>query len=192
MAGLAKHGITANTPKELMFKAATIYKNLKYADNKWDGIVLGATSGGSKFALAGEYQDAEVDGAFVKVRGLKVKVGEEGTLEVNMTEFSEGIIVEALHLVEDTTKTVEGYKCYTTKGAIEDGDYLDNIALVGELTSGRQIIFILPNAFCTSGIELEPKDKEQAVYALTFEPHAGIDGDLDHLPVEIYYPQDSE
>ena len=118
-------------------------------------------------------------------------MGETGSLEVNVTEFSEGIIVDALHLVEDTTKTVSGYKCYTTKGAIEDGDYLDNIALVGELTSGRQIIFILPNAFCTSGMEIEPKDKEQAVYALTFEPHAAITDDLDHLPVEIYYPQEA-
>ena len=33
---LKKHGITENTPSELMFSAATIYKNLKF-DTDWAG-----------------------------------------------------------------------------------------------------------------------------------------------------------
>lgn len=188
---MQKHGITANTPKELMFKAGVVYKNLKYEGDKWDGVVLGATSGGSKFSLVEEFADAELDGAFVKVKGGKVKINETGTLETNMTEFKEDVIKTALHLVADASKTVTGYKCYTTKGLVDDSDYLENIAFVGELTSGKQIIFILPNAFCTSGIEVEPKDKEQATFTLVFEAHAAIDGDLDHLPVEIYYPQEA-
>ena len=189
MAGLKKHGITEKTPSELMFSAATIYKNLKFATNDWQGDVLGATSGGSKWSLVEEFMDAEVDGAKVKVKGLKVKVGEAGIVEVNMTEFKEDVIVNALHLVEDTTGTaVTGYKKYKTKANIAETDYLENIAVVGWLTSGKACILILPNAFCTSGIEAEPKDKEQAVFTLTFEAHADITDDLDHLPVEIYYP----
>lgn len=184
---LAKHGISATTPSELMFKAATIYKNLKF-DTEWTGEVLGATSGGSKFSLVEEFADAEVDGALVKVKGLKVKIGETGTLEMNVTEFKENIIKEALHLVEDSAKKATGFKCYKTKALVVDDDYLENVAVVGELTSGKNVIFILPNAFCTSGVEIEPKDKEQATFALTFEAHADITGDLDHLPVEIYYP----
>lgn len=186
---LAKHGITTNTPTELMFKAGVVYKNLEFSGSEWSGTVLGATSGGSKFSLVEEFADAEVDGAFVKTKGFKVKISETGTLEANLTEFKEGIIKEALHLVEDSTAAATGYKCYTTKGAIGDDDYLENIAFVGELTGGKQIIFILPNAFCTSGLEIEPSDKEQATYTLVFEAHADISGDLDHLPVKIYYPQ---
>lgn len=185
---LQKHGITTNTPNELMFKAGVVYKNLKFEGSAWAGEVLGATSGGSKFSLVEEFADAEVDGAMVKVKGLKVKIGETGTLETNVTEFKEDVIKEALHLVAGS-KTATGYTNYTTKGLIDDNDYLENIAFVGELTSGKNIIFILPNAFCTSGIEIEPKDKEQAVFALTFEAHADINGELDHLPVEIYYPE---
>lgn len=188
---LVKHAITADTPKNLMFKAATIYKNLKYASNDWTGTVLGTTSGGSKFSLVEEFADAELDGALVKVKGAKVKIGETGIVEINMTEFKEDVVVTALHLVEDTAtgSAANGYKCYKTKGTIGDDDYLENIAIVGELTSGKKVIFILPNAFCTSGVELEPKDKEQAVFTLTFEAHADITDDLDHLPVLIYYPQ---
>lgn len=187
---LKKHGITTSTPNELMFRAGVVYKNLKYTGNEWAGDVLGATSGGSKFALIEEFADAEVDGAIVKAKGLKVKIGETGTLEVNMTEFKEDVIKSALHLEEDAAKSVEGvHKCYKTKALIGEDDYLENIAFVGELTSGKQIIFILPNAFCASGVEIEPQDKTQTVFTLAFEAHADIDGDLDHLPVEIYYPQ---
>ena len=81
--GLQKHGITTNTPSELMFRAGVVYKNLKYDATKkeWSGTVLGATSGGSKFSLVEEFADAEVDGAFVKFKGGKVKINETGTLE---------------------------------------------------------------------------------------------------------------
>ncbi len=186
---LQKHGITTTTPSSLMFRAGVVYKNLKLEGDAWTGEVLGATSGGSKFSIIEEFADAEVDGALVLTKSLKVKIGETGTLEANLTEFKEDVIKEALHLVEDTSTTATGYKAYKTKARVEDTDYLENIAFVGELTSGKQVIFILPNAFCTSGIEVEPKDKEQATYTLTFEAHADIDGDLDHLPVKIYYPQ---
>lgn len=192
MNGLKKHGITSETPKSLMLEAGTVYKNLKYNEETsiWEGTVLGATSGGSKFSYVKEYLDAEVDGAKVKVKGLKFKTNEECSLEVNMTEFAENIIVDSLHLVEDASKSIDGkYKCYVSKSAVEESDYLENIAFVGWLTSGEAIIIILPNAFCSSGLEFEPKDKEQTVYALTFEPHADIEGNLDYLPVEIYYPQ---
>lgn len=187
---LAKHGITTDTPKTLLFDAAAIYKNLKFDTdaNDWVGEVLGATSGGSKFAYVSEFMDAEVDGAKVKVKGLKVKVGETGSLEVNATEFKEGVFKVALHLVEDATKTNDKHKCFVTKSLIDEDDYIENIALVGHLTSGEAIIFIMHNAFCVSGLEFEPKDKTQTTYTLTFEPHADIDSDLDRLPIEIYLP----
>ena len=89
---LQKHGITSTTPSELMFRAGVVYKNLKFEGDDWVGEVLGATSGGSKFSLVEEFADAEVDGALVKVKGLKVKTGETGTLETNVTEFKEDVI----------------------------------------------------------------------------------------------------
>ena len=108
-----------------------------------------------------------------------------------MTEFKKDVIITALHLVEDTTASVTGYKKYKTKGGVSDGDYLENIGVVGWLTNGKAIIFILPNAFCTSGMEIEPKDKEQATFVLNFEAHADVTDELDHLPVDIYYPEEA-
>lgn len=186
---LKTHGITADTPKNLLFSAGTFYKNLEYKTNAWVGDILGATSGGGKLSITPEYVDAELDGATVAVKGAKFKVGETASIEANFTEIMEGRVVEALHLQEDTTKTVTGYKVFKSKAILDDDDFLKNIAFVGTLTDGRQVIVILPNALCTSAFELEGKNKTQATYTCTFECHADItQDDLYHLPYEIYFP----
>lgn len=186
---LKTHGITADTPKNLLFSAGTFYKNLEYNTNAWVGDILGATSGGGKLSITPEYVDAELDGATVAVKGAKFKVGETASIEANFTEIMEGRVVEALHLQEDTTKTVTGYKVFKSKAILDDDDFLKNIAFVGTLTDGRQVIVILPNALCTSAFELEGKNKTQATYTCTFECHADItQDDLYHLPYEIYFP----
>lgn len=186
---LKTHGITADTSKNLLFSAGTFYKNLEYKTDAWVGDILGATSGGGKLSITPEYVDAELDGATVAVKGAKFKVGETASIEANFTEIMEGRVVEALHLQEDTTKTVTGYKIFKSKAILDDGDFLKNIAFVGTLTDGRQVIVILPNALCTSAFELEGKNKTQATYTCTFECHADItQDDLYHLPYEIYFP----
>lgn len=194
---LKSHGITSDTPNNLMFSAGTFYKNLEYkketeqaTEKKWIGEVLGATSGGGKLSITPEYVDAELDGASVKVKGAKIKVGETASMEANFTEIMEGRVVDALHLVEDESAEVTGYKKYVSKTNLDDDDYLKNVAFVGTLVDGRQVIIILPNALCTSAFELEGKNKTQATYNCVFECHAPItQNDLYHLPYEIYFPQ---
>lgn len=189
---LKTHGITEKTPENLLFSAGAIYKNLSYEESKgWTGTVLGATNGGITLAITPEYADAEMDGATVPVKGAKIKVSETATMESNMTEFSEGVIKESLHLIEDTNQSVTGYKQYISKRSITQDDYLKNIAYVGTLVGGKQIIVILPNAICTSALEPQVRNKTQATYTITFECSASFEqDDLEHLPYEIYYPQD--
>lgn len=188
--GLKKHGITAETLKNLMFSAGTYYKNLKYLEGAWSGTVLGATSGGGGVNIEPEYMDAELDGANVALKGGKFKVGEVGKMKVNMTEFTENAISTALHLEKETTNTVEGYTVYKTKAQLEDEDYLENVAFVGNLVDGRQAIVIMENALCTSALELEAKKKEQATYELEFACHADLEelSNIDTLPIYVYFP----
>ena len=191
MAGttLAKHGLTATTPKNLLFSAGVYYKNLKWQTSSWQGTVLGATSGGGTLSITPEYTDAELDGATVKVKGATFKTGETATMEINLTEIVEGTIAEGLHLEKDTSANVTGYTKYKTKEQIDDDDYLENIAFVGTLTDGRQVIVIMENALCTGAFELEGKNKTQATFSLTFECSADFSQEsLNHLPVSIYFP----
>lgn len=190
---LKTHGITANTPKEILLGAGAYYKNLKYAENEWTGEILGATSGGGKLTIEPEYMDIEVDGATVVVRGLKKKVSETATMEINLLEFNEANLTQALHMVEDTSEVVDGYKVYASVRDIADEDYFENVAFVGTLTSGQQIIIIFENAILTGAMELEPKNKEVSTFTVTAECTATFEqNDLEHLPYKIYYPQVNE
>lgn len=193
MAALVKHALSEKTAKQLLFKAGVYYKNLKWQTSAWDGTVLGATSGGGKITIEEEFLDAELDGAGVKIKGAKAKVGETATMEINFTEIRGDIIATGLHMKKESDSKVTGYDKYTSQDSIDDATaYLENVAFVGELNSGKNAIVIFENAFCTGSLELEPKNKEQATYAQTYEAHAPVTQEgLYHLPITMYFPSDA-
>ena len=187
-----KNGVTANTPKNILFGAGTIHKGLKYSGNAWNFTesLVGATSGGSKLSIVPEVYEVPVDGALVSVKGLTVKNGEVGTMEVNFIELTEDII-KAATIGAAGTSDDTNYNVIVPKASIEAGDYWENIAFVGKTLEGKNIIAIMENALCTSGFEQEGKNKEGAVGKYTFKCHADMDTDLDTLPWKIYYPKAS-
>ncbi len=187
-----KTGVTPNTPKNILFGAGTIHKNLKYEGSAWnfEESLMGATSGGSKLSIIPEVTNVEVDGALVKAKGLTVKTGETATMEINFIELNKDII-KAATIGTDGTSEDTNYDVIVPKANIAEGDYFDNIAFVGKTLEGKNVIAILENALCTSGFEQEGKNKEGAIGKYTFESHAELTGDLDTLPWKIYYPKAS-
>lgn len=189
MAIFGKHGISANTPGSILLGAGTYHKNLKFESNKWSGDCIGATSGGGKVSIAGELADIELDGALVKVKGLTVKQGGKASMEVNFVELSTDML-KVTTLFEEGESDADGFTMLKDKANISEGDYLENFGFVGTTADGsKQIIVIFDYALCTSGLELEGKNKENSVIKATLEACAAIDGDLDTLPVRIYYPE---
>ena len=188
---LGKHGISTKTPGNILLGAGTYHRGLKFEGDKWVGDILGATNGGGKIAIAGEFVDLEVDGALVKVKGMTVKQGGTATAEVNFAELSTSVLKMG-SLFEEGTSDATGFRMLQDKAHIEEGDYIENFGFVGMTADGsKQIIVIFENALCTSGLELEGKNKEQSVVKLTLEAYAKNDGDLDTLPVKIYYPEEA-
>lgn len=196
MASYGKHGVTASTPKNIMFGAGTIHKNLTYtagtggSAGSWNfnDSIIGATQGGSKITIEPEFTDIDVDGALVLVKGLKVKTGETAKMEINYLELTKDIIKDAI-IGQNGTSSDSNFDLIESKASLADGDYYDNIAFVGKILDGRNIIVIMDNALCTSGFEAEGKNKTEAVGKYTFECHADLTGDLDTLPYHIYYPK---
>lgn len=198
MAVAGKHGITADTPKNILFGAGTIHKGLKYTAGASGGkgswnfneSIVGATNGGSKLAIIPEFYDVTVDGANVLVKGLKKKIGETASMDINLAELTKDIIkaaaIGADGISEDST-----FDLIESKTDISEGDYWENIAFVGETMDERKVIAILKNVICTSGFNSEGKAKEGSVGAYTFACHADITSDLTKLPWKIYYPKES-
>lgn len=188
------HGVTKNTPENILLGAGTIHKGLKFdkESKKWNfnESLFGATSGGNKLSITPEALDVEVDGALVKAKGLTFKQGETATLETNLLELTPELIKTLVigEVVENSE--VEGYDLIESRANIKEGDYFENIAFVGKKTDGTPIIVILDNALCTSGFEAEGKNKNAAVMKATFECYADPNkGNLDKLPYHIYYPK---
>lgn len=190
MAKAGKTGVTANTPKNILLGAGTIHKGLKYEGTAWnfDKTLVGATSGGNKLIIKPEILTVGADGANVRTKGLDFKTGGTASLEVNFLELTKDLIKAATFGKEGTSADSK-FDLIEDKETIEDGDYWENIAFVGKTAKGEDIIAILDNALCTTGLETEGKAKEGSVGKYTFECTADITTDLDTLPWHIYYPK---
>ena len=183
------NGVTENTVKNILFGAGTIHKNLKYTSTwNFEESCVGATKGGSSFNITPEFYSVEPDGSTVAIKDFKRKVGEKATMDVNFLEITKDL-VKASVIGKDGTSTDSTYDVIESKDAISEGDYWENIAFVGETLEGKNIIVIMENALCTSGLSLEGKNKNEGVGKFTFECHADASTSLTTLPYHIYYPK---
>lgn len=185
---IGQNGITPTTPENVLFGAGTFHKNLKFEGNKWAGTCIGATSGGGKVSIQGEYVDLELDGALVKVKGQTVKQGGTASMEINIAELNGDNIKLSTNFKEGESDA-DGYAMFIDKPNIEEGDYLENFGFVGKTANGaKDIVVIFEYALCKSAFEIEGKHKGQSVLKATLEAYADPSKDLDALPVKIYYP----
>lgn len=185
---IGKHAITGNTPKNILFGAGVYFRGLKFTGNDWEGTPLGATSGGGKVTIKGEYVNLDLDGALVRFKGQTVKQGGTASAEVNFVELSPEVLKMGT-LFKEGESDADGFVMLQDKATIEQGDYIDDFGFVGYMADGiTKIIVIFESAICTSGIEIEAKGKEQSIVKLTLDAVAENTGNLDTLPVRIYYP----
>ena len=189
---IVRHGVSTTTPGNVLLGAGTYYKGLKFESNAWTGTVLGATSGGGKISIKGEFIDLALDGALVKFKGQTVKQGGAASAEVSFAEVSTDVLKMAT-LFEEGSSAGENITLLQDKATINENDYIENFGFVGfTADNSKKIIVIFENALCTSGLEIESKGKEQSVIKLTLEAVANNTGNLDTLPVKIYYVVDKE
>ena len=193
-------GYTASTPKHYLINAGAIYKNLawnpaggKDSKGEWEGELFGATSGGNKVTIEQNYRTVEIDGVFVPAVGQKLLESQTAKLETNVKELTaENIRLSINGKIEnaDGTTAPTGYKVISGKSKLENTDYIENLGIVGTMSGTNDpIIVIIDNALCTSGLDFETKDNEEAVISMTFEAHAGEDQVEDlSLPCRIYFP----
>lgn len=184
------NGITEDTVKNIQFGAGTIHKGLKYvAETGWnfEESCVGATKGGSSVKIEPTFYTVEPDGSSVAVMNFKRKIGEKATMEINLLELNAEML-KASVVGADGESDVEGMALIESKADIEEGDYWENIAFVGETLESKNIIVILPNALCTSGLSIEGKSGEESVGKFTFECHGDASESLTTLPYKIYYP----
>lgn len=179
------HGVTENTPKKVALGAGIVVKGLTF-DTEWKYTgVLGATSGGNALTIEAELKDLEIDGVWVKTKGLTVKIGETAILETNLAEVTKENF--KMMVLGKDGDGVEGFDEIVSKEAIEEGDYLENLGFIGHTMDKEPIVIKFDNALCTSGLNFEGKNKDQTTLKATFECYADLTSpSLKTLPYHIY------
>lgn len=187
-----RNGVTTKTPESIPFGAGTFHKGLKYTEGTgWNFAesIVGATNGGSKLDIIPEYFDVPLDGVTVPLKETKQKIGESAILEANLAELTEEVI-KAATLATDGVSEDDLYNLLESKADLTVDDFWDNVAFVGKTLKGKNIIAILPNALCTSGLSHQGTNKESSTGTYTFTCHASLEElELNKLPWKIYYPK---
>lgn len=169
------------------FNSGTAYYEEYYEG--YGGEKIGATKDGTKVTVTPEYTDIEVDGILVKMEGLTRKTGEKATIEAVVLDMSVENVALALNGEVDYLDSESGNSDpnVRTKSEIEEGDYIEDLALVAnKIGSGDKVIVWFKKALCTSGLDLDMKNKSVAGNKYTFEAYAEqSDENVDTLPIKI-------
>lgn len=196
---LPKTGYTKASAGNFLLNAGAWVKNLKWvkgdsgAEGKWSYDLIGATSDGSKITLKNTYRQVQIDGVLTTPVGADMIEEIEGVVELNMIEHTLENM-KMLLLASSKKSTGEdfppGYEVIKPKAQVGESDYIENLGYIGTLSgSDKPVIIIIDYAICTSGLELEPKDKSEAVYTAVFEVRTGPDNLQNQaLPVTILFP----
>ena len=170
----------------MIVDAGVVYVNFGEPDE----AILGATNGGVTFGWeAMNMRTPEIDGLKGRLKGASRITEASPQMVVNLVEWHEDAILAAFPGV--TVQTISGRKHITrTTRVIAPEDYPVNIAMVGKLSSGEDVIVILKNPMVVSGAEIPTADDTEATTALTFVGHYDPD-DIEEEPWEIIIPGDT-
>lgn len=186
------NGVSVKTPEQIPLGAGTIHKNLKYTEGSGWNIAdscIGATSGGNNWSVVPKVYYPPIDGVDVKLKEVATMIGEDAKMEINMIEITKELIA-ASTLGKAGTSEDATYDLIESAGVVLEEHFWENIAFIGKTLKGKNIIIIMGNPLCTSGMNNEGKPAESGVNKYTFECHASInDVNLNKLPWKIYYPK---
>lgn len=184
------HGITENSYRRFVIDSGEV--RLGYVDANTQGVLLGATRGGSTFTIETEYRIMEVDGAKGPVKGGRRITKVVAKMEVNFIEITPALINLALP-GSTTTEEPSGAPTHAEiKRALQlaAANYQDSIALLGEVSgSDRPIVCILQNVLADGNFEIAATDNEESVLKIQFTAHFTPE-DLDSEPWIVRFPLD--
>ena len=156
------------------------------------GDKIGATKEGTKVSITPEYTDIEVDGVLVKMENLTHKTGEKAVIEavvIDMSPENISLAVNGSMSYSDTDEFSGAVDTVfiKTKSDISQGDYITNLALIARRLDDQKLTAVIfKKALCTSGFEMDMKNKNISGSKYAFEAYAEMsDQNTDTLPVVI-------
>jgi len=185
-----QHGITAETYERLVIDAGAVYKDYVSAEDP--GTLLGATRGGSVFAVETEFREMPVDGAKGPVKGDKRIVKVTASLECNFIESTSEIYKRMLpgSSASDYPAEAATHDEIRRTNDVSAADYLTNVTIVGQVSGSLEpVVLMVENAMSDGKVSISLADNDEAVNKIKFIGHFDPDV-LDNEPWRIRFPQD--
>lgn len=186
-------GLTTESVEKFVIDAGAVYVNLFEVDER----LLGATRGGSTFAIEQEIKLVEIDSVRGATKGARRVVESNARLTTNLLELSTENLLMAIAgaTATDYTDTTETpaptgktHDEIRRVRNITDIDYIKNIAIVGKVQgTNRNIICMIYNALADEGFEMGFEDREEAVLEVTFTAHYDP-ANVEEEPFSIFLP----
>lgn len=188
------NGIREITPENTIIDVGTLFKNGLLSalrggsadpvgDATEDAIQMGATRGGADFNLNREMKQIDVDGRRLGIKGFARCVGMNPTLTVSLIEHTVSNIAAYMGSVDIDPRA--SFDEITPRITIADGDYFDNLMLVGLDGNGDFVVIVMENVFCMSSTALPFKDKDEVTVSCEFTAHA-LPSAPNDVPVHIF------
>ena len=180
------NGLNANTPKNIIVDEGAVYVNYGTANEK----CLGAVSGANEFDVKIKMWKPSVNAISDSIKGLEFIQSVDATLKCNFVEMTEDILkMSLLASIDKTTNT--DYDIFTTNSSISSSDYIENVALVGEISgSAKPVVIVLKNVLVLDGIKIKRENAKTNELEVTFTPH--VDPSTPHVvPFDVRYPRDN-
>ena len=183
------HGITADTYKKFQIDAGEVYTG--FTDFASPGTLMGATRGGSTFTIEQEIREMEVDGARGPMKESRRITMIKASLTVNFIEHTTESLKRAIVGSNSQVFNVN-HDAISRDLTIAVGDYLSNVAILGEVSGDANGMgIVLTNVIADGNFELSMVDKEEGVVAVTFTAHfdpATVGSKDDTEPWQILWP----
>lgn len=188
MAAPGTQGIRTETVDYFIVDAGAVYLNYELPDER----LLGATRGGSTFAIEQDVREIEMDGAPGPVKGARRVIEVRPRLTTNLLEVSRENLLMAIPGAESTpypNATAITHDSIRRSRNIINADYIENVALVGTVSgSDEPIIILIYNGLNDENFELGSEDRGESVLEVQFTGHFDP-ANMEMEPFEIRYPR---
>lgn len=153
--------LTIEQIENIVIEMGVVYVNYGESDER----LLAPCKGSNVFNVEAEIREVEVGGLRGKTKGLRRKIREDASLELNLMDLS----LENLKMALPGSVLVENK--LTNGWVIKNEDYLKNVTLIGEDMGGNYKKITIYNALMDEALSIEMSDKEESSIQLKLSGH---------------------
>lgn len=163
--------ITVEQIEKMVIDAGVVYVNYGLATERR----LAPCRGSNTFNVEAEIREVEVNEVKGKTKGLRRKISENASLEVNLMDLSLENLKMAL-----PGSTLAG-KELTNGWKINNTDYIDNVTLIGQDMGGTYKKVTIYNALMDESLSIAMDKDDESVLTLTLSAHYDPADETDKL-----------